>query len=72
MLLNIPDGATLKEAGSKFKLPANASALIDVLSSPDLLGKLSESNGGAEVVSWIVAFGDRGQNEKVFEFLKVQ
>jgi hypothetical protein len=70
MLLNIPDGATLKEAGSKFKLPANASALIDVLSSPDLLGKLSESNGGAEVVSWIVAFGDRGQNEKVFEFLQ--
>ncbi|MGE3725587.1 MAG: hypothetical protein AB7I41_08560 [Candidatus Sericytochromatia bacterium] len=70
ILLNIPDGATLKEAGTKFKLPANASALMDVLSSPDLLGKLSESNGGAEVVSWIVAFGDRGQNEKAFEFLQ--
>ncbi len=70
MLLNIPDGATLKEAGSTFKLPPNATALIDVLSGPDLLGKLSESNGGAEVVSWIVAFGDRGQNEKAFEFLQ--
>ena len=70
MLLNIPDGATLKEAGTTFKLPPNASALIDVLSGPDLLGKLSESNGGAEVVSWIVAFGDRGQNEKAFEFLQ--
>ncbi|MEZ0371845.1 MAG: hypothetical protein ACAI44_22325, partial [Candidatus Sericytochromatia bacterium] len=69
MLLNIPAGEQLKE-GMKFSLPANAAAMLEALATPELLAKLSESNGGAEVVSWIVAFGDRGQNEKVFEQLQ--
>lgn len=70
MLLNIPPGASLKDANSQFKLPANATAMMDVLAHPDILAKLSEGNSGGEVVSWLIAFGDRGQNERAFEYLQ--
>ncbi|MEZ0369675.1 MAG: hypothetical protein ACAI44_11375, partial [Candidatus Sericytochromatia bacterium] len=68
-LLNVPDLAFNADGTHDFRLPSNYKEMIAFLSTPEVLDICNGKNGGGEIMSWVLAFGDRAGADAAFAHL---